>query len=72
MYTKYFPMQNLEEIYRTIKQSSKKNANVSSFGEDMGKLSVFIKRVLLPKVLKIGSRIQDKSEILNFTHCLNN
>ena len=72
MHTKYCPIRNLAEIYTTIKQSSRKNAKVSSFETDIGSLSIFIKRDLLPKLLKIGSRIHNTSEILKFIDYLNN
>lgn len=72
MHTKYCPVRNLAEIYRTIQQSSRKNAKVSSFETDVGNLSIFIKRGLLPKLLKIGSRVHNTSEILKFIDYLNN
>ena len=38
----------------------------SGCGTVVENLSIFVERCLYPKVLKIESRIQDTSEILNF------
>ena len=62
------PSRNLQNNQTELQE----NAKVSSFETDVGNLSIFIKRGLLPKLLKIGSRIHNTSEILKFIDYLNN
>ena len=63
-----------EEIYglvKTDKDNTPACVITSSCGTAVENLSIFVERCLYPEVLKIESRIQDTSEMLNIIDYLN-
>ena len=59
------------DLVKTQKVNNPVRVITSRFGTDVENLSIFVEWCLYPEVLKIESRIQDTSEMLNFTDFLN-
>ena len=58
-------------LTKTHKADNPVRVITSGCGTAVESLSIFVEKCLFPEVLKIGSRVQDTSQILNFIGFLN-
>ena len=59
------------KMYGLVKTHKEDNPVTSRCGTAVENLSIFVEKCLFPEVLKIKSRVQDTSEMLNFIDFLN-
>ena len=59
------------KMYGLVKTHKEDNPVTSRCGTAVENLSIFVEKCLFPEVLKIESRVQDTSEMLNFIDFLN-